>query len=385
MACVSVETAGKISVSFYAFILFLNITAIGTILVFPYIFRRSSLSHIITSIHVYDGVNSFITVISYQATSGSFLCGLGTAGANCMQLCTFVWITILCLKLGIILRPKVSFGRLQSRVWDKIGSSWLAHAAIFSITFITSMLPLMQLGVDRVNASIIGPYCFWSEPTTKTHELWVGLTFTLPGLIAVVMSVVTSTRAFQHLARKKREEVSTFVRQRFRYFFLYPISMLIYIVSRFVREVEYAGIAPDCAYSVFLVIEGVSTIGYTLAFWLIFRGAIKAWRVFMRDWWYGENRMAEYLERTYGATETTTKLEASAFDFENLGISESRPSAVESEDTRNPTTSNSPMHDRNSTNSVTVKVLPSEQQLPSSGNATSIVQVELESFGGASP
>ena len=373
MACAGSEVTDKVSVAFYAFILFLNITALTTILVFPHIFRRSSLSRIITSIHVYDGVNSFIAVIAYNATSGSFLCGLDTAGANTMQLCSFAWVTILCLKLGIILKPKATFGHFQSRVWDHIGTFWVAHAVIFSFSFLVSMLPLTQLTVSNDGVSA---FCYYSGSGSKTRRTWEIMSFTVWGVIATFVSTVASIRAYLHLSRKNQDEVPTFVRHRFQYFFLYPISLFLYFWSHDIKEYVTAY---ECTFATLTVIQAISTVGYTLAFWLIFRGAIQAWRILLQDWWYGENRMAEYLEKTYGDTET--QLEASALDSETFAAAEGGLPAVRKSQSRASINSESPMHAHDSTVSVTIKTERSERPSRSSArpSATSIVEVELKS------
>jgi hypothetical protein len=194
-----------------------------------------------------------------------------------------------------------------------------------------------------------------------------------------------------YLIRKNQDEVPTFVRHRFHYFFLYPISLFLYFWSSVIPDFDSTD---DCTSSALEVIEAISNVGYTLAFWLIFRGAIQAWCILLQDWWYGENRMAEYLDKTYGATET--QLEASALDLEKFTAAVGGPSAVRKSEIRDSMNSESPMHNNpNRPVSITIKAGPSESQSrlsarSSNGVCTSIVEVELKtaskkSVGGAMP
>jgi hypothetical protein len=173
---------------------------------------------------------------------------------------------------------------------------------------------------------------------------------------------------------------------------LYPISLILYFWS---SELGFGdiGVNKSCSNDALQVLESISNVGYTLGFWLIFRGAIQAWHILLQDWWYGENRMAEYLDKTYEATET--QLKASDLDLEKFTTAAGCPSAVRKSETRDSINSESPMHNPNHPVIITIKTGPSETQsrMPTHSSnelGTSIVEVELKSVskksvGGASP
>jgi hypothetical protein len=287
------DDADDAVIALYVAVIAMNAFCLLTIFVFPQIFKLSSLSRIITSIHVYDILTGIVAVSTQKTKSGSFGCILNSYFVNATHLSSIFWVSYLAINLSIVVQPKQVKGAFQSELWEYLGTNLSAHLAVFCFGLVLTVVSL-----SRFNMKLTGTYCWIDEDAISEGEyiVWNILLIEIWCALGLCVSFIYSIQAIWIIHRIVG--VPQKVKNRFYWFLVYPISNFLFAAG--VLFYFGARLADYDTRAIPSIVIAASTLGSSIGFFFLFRSSLYAWRLLLLDFVRGTTgTAAAYLETIY--------------------------------------------------------------------------------------